>query len=84
MSIFYVKNGEPFLPESINPDLARLAKAIVKTCRLSFKLQMKTTALNNALKNGDKTQMHEMMQKCMEKNRAAYDSDMSLTGVTLQ
>ena len=84
MSYFYVKNGEPYIPDRINPELVYLAKAIVKTCRLTFKFQMKTTSLNNALKGADKAQMHEIMQKCMEKNRAAYDRDMALSGAKLE
>ena len=83
MSMYYVKDGEPFIPEAINPDLAKLAKAIVKTCHLTFKMQMKTTALNNALKTGDKEQMKSVMLKCIEKNKSSYKSDMSLTGVTI-
>ena len=48
MSYFYKKDGEIFIPEKINPDLVKLASAIVKTCKLSLKLQMKTTSLKNA------------------------------------
>lgn len=84
MAYFYVKDGEIFVPEKINPDLAKLAKAIVKTCKLSLKLQMKTTSLNNAIKSGKKEQMLDIMQKCFEKNRKIYNQDMSLTGVTVE
>ena len=28
MSLFYVKDGEVFIPEAINPELIKLAKAI--------------------------------------------------------
>lgn len=84
MAYFYKKDGEIFVPEKINPDLAKLALAIVKTCKLSFKLQMKTTSLNNALKAGKKEQMLDIMQKCLEKNRKIYNQDMSLTGVTVE
>ena len=84
MAYFYKKDGEVFVPERINPDLAKLAFAIVKTCKLSFKLQMKTTSLNNALKAGKKEQMLDIMQKCFEKNRKLYNQDMSLTGVTVE
>ncbi len=84
MAYFYKKDGEIFVPERINPDLAKLAFAIVKTCKLSFKLQMKTTSLNNALKAGKKEQMLDIMQKCFEKNRRLYNQDMSLTGVTVE
>jgi len=81
MSIFFVKDGEPFIPEAINPDLAKLAKSIVKTCRLSLKLQMRTNGLNSALKSGDIGQMKSTMLKCIEKNKVGYNADMSLTGV---
>ena len=84
MAYFYKKDGEIFVPEKINPDLAKLALAIVKTCKLTFKLQMKSTSLNNALKAGKREQMLEIMQKCFEKNRRIYNQDMSLTGVTVE
>ena len=84
MSYFYVKDGEPWVPESINPELAKLARAIVKTCHLSFKLQMKTTALANALKSDDKEQLFTVMQKCMAKNLKQYNSDMSLSGAKIE
>ena len=84
MHYFYVKNGEPWIPEAINPELAKLAKAIVKTCHLSFKLQMKTTALNNAMKSDDKEQLLSVMQKCMEKNKKQYNDDMSLSGAKIE
>ena len=84
MTYFYKKDGEIFVPERINPDLAKLAQAIVKTCKLSLKLQMKTTSLNNAVKAGKKEQMLEIMQKCFDKYRKIYNQDMSLTGVTVE
>ncbi len=84
MAYFYKKDGEIFVPEKINPDLAKLAQAIVKTCKLSFKLQMKTTSLNNAIKAGKKEQMLDLMQKCFDKYRKLYNQDMSLTGVTVE
>ena len=84
MAYFYKKDGEIFIPEKINPDLAKLAFAIVKTCKLSLKLQMKTASLNNALKTGNKEQMLDLMQKCFEKYRKLYNQDMSLTGVTVE
>ena len=84
MSYFYKKDGEIFIPEAINPELVKLAKAIVKTCRLTFKFQMKTTGLSNAAKSGDNAKMLDMMQKCMEKNRKLYDSDMALSGVKIE
>ncbi len=84
MTYFYKKDGEVFVPEKINPDLAKLALAIVKTCKLSFKLQMKATSLNNALKAGKREQMLEIIKKCLEKNRRIYNQDMSLTGVKVE
>ena len=81
MAYFYKKDGEIFIPEKINPDLAKLAFAIVKTCKLSFKLQMKTTSLNNTLKAGKTEQMHDIMQKCFEKYRKLYNQDMSLAEI---
>ena len=83
MAYFYKKDGEIFIPEKINPDLVKLANAIVKTCKLSFRLQMKGTAINNALKGGKKEQMLNIMQKCFNVNKKAYDQDMALTGVTI-
>ncbi len=84
MSYFYVKDGEPWVPEAINPELAKLAKAIVKTCHLSFKQQMKTTALNNAMKSDDREQLFSVMQKCMDKNKKLYNNDMSLSGARIE
>ncbi len=83
MALFYIKDGEPFIPEAINPELARLARLIVKTCRLSFKLQLKTTGLSNCLKSGDKAAALDLMQRIFEKNRKLYDEEMALTGVKL-
>ena len=83
MSYFYRKDGAVWTPEKINPELAKLAKAIVKTCHLSFKLQMKTTALNNALKSDDRDQLFAVMQKCMAKNKKQYNDDMSLSGAVI-
>ena len=83
MRLFYKKDGEIFIPEAINPELVKLAKAIVKTCRLTFKFQMKTTGLANAVKAGKPEQMLELMQKCLEKNRKMYDNDMALSGVKI-
>ncbi len=84
MAYFYKKDGEIFIPEKINPDLVRLANAIVKTCKLSFRFQMKSTAINNALKGGKKEQMLNIMQKCFNVNKRIYDQDMALTGVTVE
>ena len=84
MSCFYVKDGNPWIPESINPELTKLAKAIIKTCRLSFKLQLKTTALTNAMKSDDRDQLFSVMQKCMDKNKKLYNDDMSLSGAKIE
>ena len=84
MTYFYKKDGEVFIPEKINPDLVKLASAIVKTCKLTFKFQMKTTSLTNALKAGKKEQLISLMQKCYEKNKRIYDQDMALAGVTIE
>ena len=83
MSYFYKKDGEIFVPEKINPDLVKICNAVVKTCKLTFKLQMKTTAINNAIKAGKTDKMIEIMQKCMEKYKTLYNQDMSLTGVVI-
>ncbi|MBQ7294725.1 MAG: hypothetical protein IJW86_00880 [Clostridia bacterium] len=83
MTYFYKKDGEIFIPEKINPDLVKLANAIVKSCKLSFRLQMKSTAISNALKGGKKEQMLNIMQKCFNVNKKIYDQDMALTGVTV-
>ena len=81
MAYFYKKDGEIFIPEKINPDLVKLAFAVVKSCKLTFRYQMKTTSLQNALKAGKRDQLLSLMQKCFEKNRKIYDQDMSLAGV---
>ena len=83
MALFYVRDGAPFIPEQINPALSKLAKAIVKTCRLSFKAQTKTGMLNHALKSEDTAGMLDAMQKCMTKYRALYDKDMALSGAKI-
>ncbi len=83
MTYFYKKGEEVFIPEKINPDLVRLANAIVRTCKLSFRLQMKSTAILNALKSGKREQMLGIMQKCFNVNKKIYDNDMALTGVTV-
>ncbi len=84
MTYFYKKDGEIFIPEKINPDLVKLASAVVKSCKLSFKFQLKTTSLNNALKAGKREQMLSLMQKCFVNNKKLYDQDMALTGVTVE
>jgi len=84
MAYFYKKDGEVFIPEKINPDLVKLASAIVKTCKLTFKFQMKTTSLTNALKSGKKEQLISLMQKCFQKNKRIYNQDMALAGVTIE
>lgn len=81
MSMFFVKDGEPFIPEGINPDLAKIVKAVVKTCRLTLKAQMKTNGLINAANSGNADQMKEIALKCIERNRIGYNADMALTGV---
>ena len=84
MTYFYKKGTEVFIPEKINPDLVKLATGVVKTCKLGFKYQLKTTALNNALKAGKREQMLSIMQKCFLNNKDIYDQDMSLAGVTVE
>lgn len=84
MTYFYKKDGEIFIPEKINPDLVKLSYAVVKSCKLNFKLQMKSTSLNNALKGGKREQMLDIIQKCLQKNKKLYDQDMALTGVTVE
>lgn len=81
MAYFYKKDNEIFIPEKINPDLVKLAFAVVKSCKLTFRYQMKTTSLQNALKAGKRDQLLSLMQKCFEKNKKIYDQDMSLAGV---
>lgn len=84
MSYFYTKDGEIFVPEKINPDLVKIAFAVVKSCKLNFKYQLKSTSLTNALKGEKKEQMLSIMQKCFAANKKIYDQDMSLTGVTVE
>ena len=84
MTYFYKKDGEVFIPEKINPDLVKFANTIVKNCKLTLKLQLKTTAINNALKNEKREQMLDVIQKCFLKNKKVYDMDMALTGVTVE
>ena len=84
MAYFYKKDGEIFIPEKINPDLVKLCFGIVKACKLSFKYQMKSTSLQNALKAGKDDQMLSLIQKCLEKNKKLYDQDMALAGVTVE
>lgn len=84
MSYFYKKDGEIFIPEAINPNLVKLANAVVKSCKLTFRFQMKSTSLTNALKAGKEEQLLSLMQKCYEKNKRVYDQDMALAGVTIE
>lgn len=84
MTYFYKKDGEVFIPEKINPDLVKLATAVVKSCKLNFKFQLKSTSLNNAIKGGKREQMLSLMQKCFVNNKAIYDQDMALAGVTVE
>ena len=84
MTYFYKKDGEIFIPEKINPDLVKIANAIIKTTKIGFRLQLKTTAINNAIKAGKRDKMLDIMQKCFKTNGSAYNDDMSLTGVTVE
>ena len=84
MTYFYKKDGEIFIPEKINPDLVKIANAIIKTTKIGFRFQLKTTSLNNALKGGKREQMLSIMQKCFATNKSLYDDDMALTGVTVE
>ena len=84
MAYFYKKDGEIFIPEKINPDLVKLCFGIVKACKLSFKYQMKSTSLTNAVKSGKDDQLLSLIQKCLEKNKRLYDQDMALAGVTVE
>lgn len=84
MTYFYKKDGEIFIPEKINPDLVKIANAIIKTTKIGFRFQLKTTSINNALKGGKREQMLNIMQKCFVNNRSLYNDDMALTGVTVE
>ena len=84
MIYFYQKDGEVFIPEKINPDLVKIANAIIKTTKIGFRFQLKTTSLNNAVKSGKRDQMISIMQKCFATNRSLYNDDMALTGVTVE
>lgn len=84
MTYFYKKDGEIFIPEKINPDLVKIANAIIKTTKIGFRFQLKSTAINNALKGGKREQMMNIMQKCFATNRSLYNDDMALTGVTVE
>ena len=84
MTYFYKKDGEIFIPEKINPDLVKIANAIIKTTKIGFRFQLKTTSLNNAIKAGKREQMLNIMQKCFQTNKSLYNDDMALTGVTVE
>lgn len=84
MTYFYKKDGEIFIPEKINPDLVKIANAIIKTTKIGFRFQLKTTSLTNALKGGKREQMITIMQKCFATNKSLYNDDMALTGVTVE
>lgn len=84
MTYFYKKDGEIFIPEKINPDLVKIANAIIKTTKIGFRFQLKTTSINNALKSGKREQMLSIMGKCFAANRSLYNDDMALTGVTVE
>lgn len=81
--LFYTKNGEIYTPDKINPQLAHIAKAVIKSCHLEFKYKMKSNALVNTQKEGKIDKMLDTLQKCLAKNRDAYDSDMTLAGVVV-
>ena len=83
MSKFYLLNGEPFIPEAINPQLTRLANSVIKATKISFRFKLKSTSLQNALKSGNIEQMKQLIQKCFEKNGAIYEKDMELSGVKI-
>ena len=83
MSKFYLKDGEVFIPESINSELTRLSNSIIKATKTSFKFKLKATSLQNALKGADVELMKSLMQKCFEKNGALYENDMELSGVVI-
>ena len=84
MTYFYKKDGEIFIPEKINPDLAKIANAIIKATKIGFRYQLKTTSINNALKGGKREQMISIMQKCFATNKNIYNDDMALTGVKVE
>lgn len=84
MTYFYKKDGEVFVPEKINPDLVKLANAVIKACKISFRYQLKSTSISNALKAGKREQMLNIMQKCFQNNKKLYNDDMALTGVTVE
>ena len=84
MTYFYKKDGEVFIPEKINPDLVKLANAVIKATKTGFRLQLKSTSLTNALKAGKREQMLSIMQKCFNTNKRIYDDDMALTGVKVE
>lgn len=84
MTYFYKKDGEVFIPEKINPDLVKLANAVIKATKTGFRFQLKSTSLSNALKAGKREQMLNIMQKCFNANRKLYNDDMALTGVTVE
>lgn len=84
MTYFYKKDGEIFIPEKINPDLTKLALAIVKNCKVTLKFQLKSNAILNAINKGKREQMLDIMQKCFAKNKKIYDQDMALAGVTVE
>lgn len=84
MTYFYKKDGEIFIPEKINPDLVKFSNAIIKTTKIGFRYQLKSTAIANALKAGKREQMLSIMQKCFKTNARLYNDDMALTGVTVE
>ena len=81
--LFYTKNGEIYTPDKINPQLTQMARAIIKTCHLDFKYKMKSNALINTQKEGKIEKMADSLQKCLAKNKALYEQDMSLSGALI-
>ena len=83
--MFFTMNGEPFVPEAVNPVIAKIATATVlnKKTHCKMRYTLKTQALVKAKKNGDLEEMKSVTLKCIEKNKQIYDMDLSLTGVKI-
>ena len=80
---FYVLNGEPFIPEAINPVFALSAKATIKIAKINLAYQMRATSLQKVAKTEDKEKMLELMQKAFDVNGKKYNEYMEMSGVTL-
>jgi len=65
MVYFYKKDGEVFIPEKINPDLVKLATAVVKSCKLNFKFQLKTTSLANASRQAKESRCFHLCRSAL-------------------